>query len=243
MPTKNGQKGPHLQPVNYGLTESGRFANWTWQGERSVIQQLIPGVEALGGVWTLQESFTGGADTLVAKFAVVPGETEVPVSEWELFAAMSEKDILEADNPAINSLSRTEKRDIEHALDNDTEPTLDQNADIVYEVYDLMLSKFRSVIVAQPILRHTQTVSRNYQIPSSFSNLKRIISTSTLGSTEDIPSNILSQLPLELSFNNKLVYGWYKLHPTVRVAARRRVQIEQEWHYGLWSRLIYGDAL
>jgi hypothetical protein len=242
MPTKNGQKGPHLQPTNYGLTESGRFATWTWQGERSVIQQLIPGIEALGGVWTLQESFTGGADTIVARFATIPGEVETPVNEWELFASKSEKDLLHYDCAAINSLTDEKKRDIESALD-DPSHSPEFNDDNAQEIYSLMLSGFRAAVVGAPILRHTQTVTRNWQIPASLTNVKSIYSTGSLIDVEGIPGDILFQLPLEISSKDGFVFGWYKDYPTVRTAARRRSQIEQEWQYGLWPVRIFGSAL
>jgi hypothetical protein len=40
-----------------------------------------------------------------------------------------------------------------------------------------------------------------------------------------------------------LAYGWLKMHPSVRVAAYQKNQMEQEWHYGLWSIYLYGNPL
>jgi len=90
------------------------------------------------------------------------------------------------------------------------------------------------VPVLTPTLRHTQTVSNSWTIPASFTNVGRIISRASMISLEAIPTDILFQLPNDISTRTTqpaLVYGYRKKHPTVRTAALQKTQIEQEWAY------------
>jgi hypothetical protein len=93
-------------------------------------------------------------------------------------------------------------------------------------------------------VRHTQTVSSNYTVKAALTNVGRIISTGSFISLEGVPSDILFNLPtFSSSRAPDLVYAWLKRFPIVRTGARQKVQIEQEWEYGLWPPLIYGSLL
>jgi hypothetical protein len=244
MPTNNGTRGLFLQPARYERNESGTFVILEWHGDRVSVKSQIPGVEGMGGLWEVQESFTGGADKLIARFSAIPGAAQEVINTWELFGQDTEKDLLEADNTAVNAISDDDKRKIRDAISSPTpgkSPALtDANA---INIYLLMLNGLRSLRVPVPTLRHTQTVSNNYTVPLAFMNIKRIISTTSMVSLESIPLNTMLSLPIEVSNRTGLTYGWYKKYPTLRQAAWQKSQIEQEWEYGLWPPLVLGAVI
>jgi hypothetical protein len=235
-PIITGVKGAYQQPQRLGFAESGEYAILTWEGTRNEVLANIPGITAMGGFWDFEDSFSGAKCKLTGRFAALPGQQEIPIDTWEFFAGEAEKDILEADNAAVNGISDDEKRKIRDAIQN---PVPGQSPSLVnanaINLYLLMLSGVRSVRVVTPTLRHTQTVSNNWTIPASRANVGRIISTASMVSLEAIPSDILFGLPNFVSTRTGLTYGWLKLDPTIRSAARQKTQIEQEWRYGLWA--------
>jgi len=234
-PVITGKKGAYQQPQRLGLSESGGYAILTWEGTRNEVLANVPGIEAMGGLWDYEDSFSGAKCRLVGRFAVQPGQEEVPVNTWEFFAGEIEKDILESDVAVVNGISEDEKRKIRDAIQN---PTPGQSPSLIntnaINLYLLMLTGVRSVRVPTPTLRHTQTVSNNWTVPAARTNVGKIILTANMGALEAIPNDILFSLPSLTSTRTGLTYGWLKLDPTVRTAARQRTQIEQEWRYGLW---------
>ena len=160
--------------------------------------------------------------------------------------AAQEKDVLEADNSIINGLSETEKRQIRTIIQDPSAgtpaPLGGTNAN---KIYQLMLTGLRAIRVNAPTLRHTQTVSNNWTVKASFANVSKLISTASLISTEAVPSAILFNLPNDASVRAGFQYAWMKNHPTVRASAFQKMQIEQEWQYGLWpvDPLILGSVI
>ena len=122
-----------------------------------------------------------------------------------------------------------------------------------YGCYSLLLLVLRgqsSFPVFAPVLRWTQTVTSQYAIQASLLNARNIISTATMYTLESIPSGLLFSLPNDsnpptqfIQTPGDLVYGWFKDFPTIRQIARLKWNIVQEWQYGLWPTVIYGDLL
>jgi hypothetical protein len=185
--------------------------------------------------------------------AVAGGATEVPVDSWEFFANHCEKDVLEADNSPVDSISLANKTRIRNFILNPSGPdgyvvTEDSFEDdgtetLPFDLYKQMQAGVRSIVVNAPTLRHTQTVSNVYTVKATLTNVGKIISSATLTILEDLPFGVLFNLPTDVSTRYKQHYGWMKVHPTVRCAARFKMQIEQEWQYGLWSELLYNQPL
>lgn len=245
-PLVTGRKGAYLQPPRYGRDQTGLYTLFTWHGTKSECLANIPGVEAAGGLWEMQESYTNARCELTARFPSQTGVTEVPENDWELFAQEAEKDILESDNSIVNAISDDQRRRIRDAINNPVpgqSPALtDANA---ISLYLRMLDGLRVVHVNVPILRHTQKVSNVYAIPNSLTFIGRVITTATLIGQESIPSRISLNLPNNTSSRDGLGYGWFKKFPTIRTAAQQKTHIVQEWVYGLWSYnpAIYGAFL
>jgi len=117
-------------------------------------------------------------------------------------------------------------------------------------ILQLLLRGQTSFPVFAPVLRFTQTVTSEYAIQASLLNARRIISTGTLPTLESIPNGLLFSLPNDsnppvqnILGPGDLVYGWFKVFPTVRQIARLKWNIVQEWQYGLWPVAIYGELL
>ncbi len=250
MPIINGQRGAYFQPTEYGSDASGPFFIWRYEGTRAEIEQLIPGVAAAGGQWRVSQGYSGARDILEARFSSQPGDTggETAIDAWEFFANEVEKDLLQTDNAAVNAITADEKRKIKEAIENPTPgktPALTTPGAI--DVYLLMLEGVSSLRVSAPVVRHTQTVSNNYAIKASLTNVGRLMSTLSFLALEGVPSTVLFNLPNFSVGTEKanlgLRYAWLKRFPVIRVGALQKMQIEQEWEYGLWATTLYGAVI
>jgi len=244
-PVINGASGAHAQPIEYGLDDNGQFTIRRYRGTRSQIATQYSVCVAAGAHCTVKQGI--GVDELEARYSHSPdgsGNTDDLVDDWEFFANVVEKDILEADIAAVSGISEEEKAKIRNAIQNppeDSSPALtDEDA---IDIYQLMLKGQRSIRVNAPVLRHTLTVSNSYTIKAALTNVGKVISSATLASQESLPVDVLFNLPNDISTDSLLQYGWFKMHPTIRMSARQRAQIEQQWEYGLWPIVVYGAAL
>lgn len=245
-PVINGTPGAYEQPIKYGVNDTGPYLMRTWVGTLQAVEAMIPWVELSGGYYELKRGI--GIHTLEARYSInqKDGSAEIPIDTWEFFANHAEKDVLEADNSAINALNADDKKQIKYLLANPPASEDDIPAwktDTGSALYALMESGMRTVRVNAPVLRHTQTVSNIYTVKAAITNVGRIFSTATLATFENIPGTVLFNLPNDVSARTGLSYGWFKTHPTVRAAARNKMQIELEYEYGLWPTLIYGSVI
>lgn len=247
-PVINGTKGAWLQPQEIGVDDSGSFSSFTWQGTTAEIEATRAQLVGTGCTFIHRKSPSGGADTLEARFSFIPGQPdeEVPVNDWELFAQVSEKDILESDLAIIGTLTQREKEVIRNAIQSPPEsasPALTPNSN-AESIYKLMLNGVRSVIVQTPTLRHTMTVSNQWTVKASLANVGSIYTSATLALQEGT-YNMLLDLPAPDPNRTDISvkYGWLKYFPTIRVAPRFKIQMAQEWRFGLWATLIYGNPI
>lgn len=236
----NGKRGAFLQPLRYGVDESGPYTMIVFKGTVTDVKAKIADIELGLGLWEIQESEDGLQATLTARYPTFAGGTgaDVPDNEWEIFGQSSEKDILEADNPIVNALTDTEKRAIRSFIanpDQQASPAIipGSSAD---KLYKLMLNGLKSVRVFVTTLRKTQQVTASYQVPASFANVGRIYTTTSLIDSEPLMrADIAANLANVVSNRTGLGYGWFKMAPTIRSAAKQKTQIIQEWEYGLWA--------
>jgi hypothetical protein len=235
----NGKKGVFEQPIKYGLSDSGPYSIRTFHGTRQEIQALIPGLAFSASTYEVRDTFSGSKVELEVRSSLPPqGSPEVPINSWEFFAQEIEKDILEADNALVNAVSDDQKAAVRAALQDPSNDALvtditDPSATILYI---MMLQGVKTARVLQPLVRHTATVSNAYTVPAALTNVGKILTTAQLGTLENFPSGLLFNLPSGISSRTGLAYGWYKKFPTVRGAANQKIQIEQEWEYGLWPK-------
>lgn len=249
MPRINGVKGAYLQPPRYGRNESGPYTLYTYEGSKNELLSSVSTIESLGGLWEMQESFSGAKCVLTVRYGVNAqgGTAEVPVETWQLGAASVEKYILNADAPRISAFSRAVREHLKQSVEGNGIPALynagDPTNSDLSELYDLMLEGVTSAVQFCPHLSHTMTVSTNWTVKAALTNVKRIISTASLPALESIPNTVLFNLPNDVSTKPGLSYGWLKGYPEVQYGAWNKIQIRREWTYGLWATIIYGAVL
>ena len=241
----NGAKGVQIQPAKYGRTESGWYTELTWVGSRQAIQTIIPFCLQSQAIFHIEESPSGASTKLIARFAtavasggVGTSSAESPENNWQYFANVIEKAVLESDLAVVNALDAEDKQVIVTALANPGPFDPDLTGDAL-SLYHLMRDGVTSIRTMQPILRHTQTVSQLWTIPASTANVGTVLTTDALLRIEQPPAGLLITLPTFASSRADLAYGWFKHFPSIRISALQKVQIEQEWEYGLWPPLLY----
>lgn len=247
-PIINGQALAHEQPQRYGWDSSGPYLIRSWHGTRVAIAAQYSLCVADGAFAEVKQGIA--LDSLEARYAIPAGSgnpTTDIVDNWEFSAGVVEKDFLEADISAINSLDDADRTQLRNLIVN---PPATSDATPAWEsqdgadLYALVKRGLRSVRVNHPILRHTLTVGSSYAVKASMANVGQLLSTAKVIHDELLPTDILFNLPATVyAGSDRLVYAWFKMHPTVRVASRSKTQIEQEWEYGLWPTVLLGNAL
>ncbi len=243
-PKVNGQKGAYAQPSHFGRSEAGAYTVKVWEGTLTEIYQIAAVCEQSGGLWEITESFTGAKHRIECRFPIDFNTTETPVDGWETFGEEVEKDVLEADIAGIDSMDDGDKAIIRAVLDNgvNSDDSLRQRLTddpFSNELYNEVVYGLKAVRIVVQHLRHTQTVSTLYPVVAALSNVGKIISTASLRTFEAVPNTLVFNLASTTSNRVAAAYGWYKKFPTVRISSGHRIQIEQEWEYGLWSKLVY----
>lgn len=252
-----GTNGATEQPRRLRWSpQGGYFTVRSWKGPKTAIDEIANQLSTAGVPWENQQLVAGQWQiSSEAPNAVDPGTgsgTELPVDNWELLPGEQEKDILEADLEVINSIPQTELQTLKDGILNPApskSPALSNSTAI--DLYALMLNGVKTTKVHAPILRHTQTVSRSWATKAAMTNVGRIIANATLigsgANSENVPAGFLIALgeaPFINSSNRTgLAYGWYKGFPTLGVGADNKLNITQEWQFGLWATLIYGDTI
>jgi len=191
------------------------------------------------------------------------GEEEVPVDTWELLPGIVEKDLLDSDNVAVANLTiaqRDQLRDIIHNGKPESPSWAFSGSTITDagQIYALMSNGVRSAIQFAPVMRRTRAVSNAYATKQANTNVRRILSTETLVDDEAVPGSFLitldsspytdqisgAEATLRASRGQPPIqFGWLKHSPTLQQAAFSRLHITQEWHFGLWSTVLYDEVL
>jgi hypothetical protein len=289
----NGFMGGFDQPGSWGRNDSGNFFIRRIHGDKTSLTLLGNQIaEVLGLTYEVIEGHLTSTLEIHYPWNYTANNAATDkVVKWELFAAGSEKDLLEAqaEVPAIlGSLSQQQIAQIRQYIM--TPPTItktmpsptadDPNATAPREVlapvtiadfnnlppdangnpgnaanalavYQLMTQGVRSYPIDQPILRRTIITNQNYAVAMALHNVRKIISTTSLVSLEQVdtdslfydPTNGQLLLPDDVSPTPALAFGWYKGFPTVQELALLKWSIVQEWKYGLWATLIWGTPL
>jgi hypothetical protein len=248
MAIVNGQKGAYPQPSHFGRSEAGAYTVKVWEGTLNEVYAMAAVAEASGGLWEVTESYTGAKHRIEVRFPIDFNTTETPVDGWEAFGEEVEKDLLEADILGIDTMDNGDKAIIRAVLDNgvNSDDSLRQRLTddpFSNELYNEVVYGLKGVRHVVQHLRHTQTVSTLWTVRAALTNVGKIISTGSLTGLEGVPTSLLVNLPITISNRVAAAYGWYKKFPTVRISAGHRIQIEQEWEYGLWSRIVYMGGL
>ncbi|HEV2210859.1 MAG TPA: hypothetical protein VG167_18960 [Verrucomicrobiae bacterium] len=256
-----GTKGAYQQPSMWGRNEQGNYTVQEFHGTKQEIANLASLFSNIEGlVYEVKEGYGRHSLNIRIPFSVngIDPRTD-KIDNWELFAQHVEKDLLESavENPGtVGTLTSQQIQKIRSYL---FEPpdgktiSFPQAADlkldgpddgsIALSIYQLMQQGVRNFPVEAPSLRHTIITSNQYAVPASLLNVRKVISSSSLSYLELLPSALLFSIPFETSPNPALTYGWYKTFPTVQQLALLKWSITLEYQYGLWSTLLWGQAL
>lgn len=263
----NGSKEAVEQPRRYGYSSSrGAYFVRTWKGTKAAIEALIPNVasqfldyevtEDVGPFATLTATVpndtTGGGGA----------ENEVPVDKWSLEPNKAEKDILDTDLPLVRTVSSDNKNKIARLrLDPPSSSASEDRPGITNGVvtvthfsgadaaaalglWNIIKDRTESKIIYQPILKLERTVSINYSVAVATTNVGVVLSSSYLVENEHPPSNFLLALN-GAPFNQGLIvgsnffWGWLKEYPTIANLPFNKVQISQQFQWGLWHVDVY----
>ena len=254
-----GAPGVQLQPLQYGKNDSGNYTILTYESaDKEAIGAMVSMLTATGGAnYEVTESFGKSRLTIHTPYTLFGLDPRTDrVELWEFFAQHAEKDLLEAsvESQIISTLSTLNIQTIRLYLqsppnvkdgdpDVDLSSFTDGNPANALEVYQLMLAGVRSYPIEQPVIRHTITTSNRYSINRSLANVRAILSTQSLLAFNNIPNALLFNIPNDVSNNPSFAYGWRQLFPTAQQVALLKWQIVQEWQYGLWATLIWGQPI
>lgn len=195
-----------------------------------------------GPVWTVEAT----ADSDVSEPGGTPNPETTVIDTWELSANRVEKDLLASDSALVSGFSASDLKKLRaFAAGNknwDTDAWDGTASGNEEKVYQLMRLGWRSKTVIQPVIRKNINVSNSYVIPGSLTNVMKVYKTSTLLGAESIPASISNNLEASASSTKDgLTFwtGWLKGYPTITDTSDGRVQLQQEWEWGLWSNDAY----
>lgn len=242
------------QPIEY-ITDQRTGAQTVrrWRGPYLACLALIPNLVANG--WNTQlNSSTGVVWNLQATIGLSWSNTVIadnPVDTWELHSNKVEKDFLNAQNALVASLSPTDIKILQNFLDNTpsplptTPPVADDGMALStagVSAYQLILLGVKSVVIFQPLLKHTQTTSNIYAIQASFTNVGQILSTATMLTL--LPGTLAFTMPTDPTYGKTgFSFGWLKDYPNVTVSAFNKTQISQDFEFGLWNNTMFNVPL
>lgn len=200
-----------------------------------------------GPVWELEARI--GVD---ARATGGNGQADTPVDNWELSANQFEKDLLQSNIANIDNITATDMVLLRRIADGQVDIGQYRVSDPAFTnvssgdpvgAWKLLRAGVRSMLQFQPVLRHTQTVSRTYQIQSSLANAGSVITTAKMAQLERIPISILNNMPASSLVTRPdgmaIQTGWMKFYPQIQVSAYNKSQIIQEWQWGDWYPYLY----
>jgi hypothetical protein len=245
-----GESGPVKTGVEYGFDrQTGSFEQVTWEGTHDALQGILPDI-GIPDSYLL--SPTGTAKwRLTARYSGAStgegGTTEVPIHEERLRFNQIQKSIFAV--PAFVSVDDEIKRYIEGNADEpDDDGALRNYVELVdpalaLTLWDLVSAGVKEQTIYQPVVVVTDTASANYAWNVGFTNYGRIFSTASMISDADLGASWQGNLPDETSSTSGFEFGWLKSPPEIVNAGSTRSQLVQEYTYGLWATVMYGDLL
>lgn len=114
---------------------------------------------------------------------------------------------------------------------------LGMNQTLLYQFVQDLVKGVQSYEIDQYVLRRTRVVLESTAINAIDLNIRKMISTASMGTLEKAPAKfpVIGSLPTGY---------WLKKRPKAEPASQGRWTIHQEyWHTDLFSKLIYGDPL
>lgn len=246
------------QPIERGWNKKrGYYTIRRWRGQQSDAEAQRASLIATGfytdvrlkegPVWEVEAQ----ADSDI--------EDETPLTEdsavdtWELAANRVEKDLLVSDIASVNDLDDVDAQVLRAFINGDTTYAYDEFAWInngssnPSGLYKLIKAGVKSSQVFQPILRRTTTASDSYIVSASLTNVGLIYSTAQILAENDVPASIANNMPTTGPSGSATrtldgityTYGWMKGYPIITDTIDGKVQIQQEWEFGLWTSILH----
>ena len=198
---------------------------------------------------TLEE---GPAWTLTVTNPSTDTTNETPVLNYELLYDKYEKSLGDSDAPLVKGLSVSEKKILKDYLNQphnyDTaSPAFTSTAGL--QVLALIKCGVKNDIHFTPVLKVSYTCSNTYAIQRNTANNGLLLTTETLVNQEDVPITLSPLLPNSgvctyvSSDHPPVSFAWLQYPPTVTSSAWNRLQVSQEYHFGLWSTELYGNLV
>lgn len=248
-----GRNGAIEQPKTFGWSlQRGDFTRRTWHcTSKELANALIPQLRAGNYAYTITN--VGPRWIVEAELSALDQgggtEDEQPLDTWELVPNVVEKEVLESDYTTITGLGGPDRATLHDYIIGkiDIPSDSDLSSANARSLRDQIRDGLRSVRVFAPVMRFTRTASRNWQVKASTANVGKVLGNTYFLTSDDdaalLPGAFLVAIngaPFTNSSNRtNMSYGWFKNFPTTQTASRDRVQIVQEWEFGLWSTLAY----
>jgi hypothetical protein len=171
------------------------------EGPAEQVKAYMPQLMAEGAEFTFTQDKSPNAsiDFRFARFDHLNNsiaQPEQPTLQHEFLGNFNEKDYLEADIAAVNALTANDKTLLRKRL-NGTDLNSTEIASLSGSgalIHSDVIEGQRTVLVTQPVIRISKSVSNTYQVKTANTNVKRIFSTATLSMQENIPVSILFDL-------------------------------------------------
>jgi hypothetical protein len=244
----------------YGVNDSGAFQTISYRGTKAEVEDMVSTFLDAGWTYTVTLE-KGGLATIEGSTAQLPSTSgaEIPEDVWELDPNETEKNLLDADfsaSGALGNISAENRAIIKDALTRvgdfaTSSPAFTGGTSAAaYSLFLLMANDVSSFPIEATIIRHTQTFSNTYVIPSGlYNNCNRIISRASMYSVEGVPTSILYAIPDSptptqyIESSGDLQYGWRKVRPSVTRLSRDRWRVTRNWQFGLWAIKLYGTVI
>jgi len=249
-PNSNAVEGPASRRYS---AERGWQTVRNFEGGETAIESKASELLALGydieitggAVWRLTATVATNASSSN------PIGTDEPVDTWELFGNESEKDLLQANVAAVNSIIDDDQALLRSIFEGQIDASQYRTSSPAFTsvgsgdpvgIWQLWLAGVKSVTFFQPVLRHTKTVSRAYEIPNSLTGVGQVYSTAQLIVLEAPPADIAANLGAssyvtKSGVSNQFYFGWFKCSPQITISAGAKRQLVQEWRWGLWPAM------
>jgi hypothetical protein len=223
-----------------------------WRGTEAVITSLYDSL--ISGSAYSNVSMTEGAVWEVRARADTdvdgnndPAPDNSAVDTWELTANRADSDILSSSIASVTGLNEADllllrdfvdgKKAFDDYISSSPAFVAPASGDPV-GIYDLLKRGTKRIVSYAPVIRKTQTVANNYAIPSALTNVSKVWTTASFLAVESVPPSIGNNLPAS-SVVGDFQYGWLKGFPAITDTVDGKVQLQQEWEWGLWSTVLY----
>lgn len=244
--------------------QSGDYTEECFEGNREYIYGLLQEARERGAE-NYDIDHDGAKYTLKVRFSQTnSGEgTETAVDEVRLNANRASRSIyshpafrvcLEADIKACRAAIQNADANFSTSIfapDSDGSLTghirTQAQSDAITDLYLLLLQGVDHTIIHAPVLVRTRVASSDFVYSTSgpYDNIGAVVSPASIINDAALSTLMRVILPTGVNdgMNEDFGVGWLKHYPEYTQAAGNKGVLTQEYEYGLWSRVLYGDPI